>query len=148
MLLGGLNDTPEALRDIAGVLERVEPDEIHISTPTRPPAEPWVEAPNPGGLERACSVFGNTAKVLRPVEIGSVMEIDGEIADTILKIVTRHPLQEREVVQILENRAPDKVLENFSTLASSGRIRIVERHGKRFWCAANVDFPELGSPPA
>jgi wyosine [tRNA(Phe)-imidazoG37] synthetase (radical SAM superfamily) len=148
MLLGGVNDTPEALRDIAVVLERVSPDEVHISTPTRPPAEPWVEAPNAGALERACSTFGNTAKVLRPVEAASAMEIHGELADIILEIVTRHPLQESEVVQILEHRAPDRVLENFSTLASSGRIKIVERYGKRFWCAPNVEFSELASPPA
>jgi wyosine [tRNA(Phe)-imidazoG37] synthetase (radical SAM superfamily) len=148
MLLGGLNDTPEALRDLAAALERVEPDEIHISTPTRPPAEPWVEAPTAGAVERACSVFGSTARVLRPVEVSSATDIDGELADAILAIVARHPLQEREVVRILENRVPDRVLENFSALAGSGKIKIVERHGKRFWCASKVQFPELSAPPA
>ena len=40
MLIRGLNDTEQALRDIASILRRVEPDEIHISLPTRPPPKP------------------------------------------------------------------------------------------------------------
>jgi wyosine [tRNA(Phe)-imidazoG37] synthetase (radical SAM superfamily) len=143
MLLRGVNDSPEALRNIATVLERVEPDEIHLSTPTRPPAEPWVKTPGRGDLERACLVFGNIAKVLQSVEVDTETEIDGEVMDAILSIVSRHPLQELEVVRILERRSPESVLEDFSTLAHSKKINIIERHGKRFWCAAGARFPDV-----
>ena len=36
MLVRGLNDTEESLREIVAVLERVQPDEVHINLPTRP----------------------------------------------------------------------------------------------------------------
>ena len=42
MLVQGLNDTEAALQDIAAVLHRIQPDEVHINLPTRPPAETWV----------------------------------------------------------------------------------------------------------
>jgi len=106
MLLGGVNDSSEALEKIAGVLERVEPDEIHISTPTRPPAEPWVELPSREGLEYASSLFGSVARVLQPVEIDVETGIDGEIVDAIQTIVSRHPLQESEVVRTLTRWVP------------------------------------------
>ena len=45
MLISGLNDGDEALRDLAAALHRIGPDEVHINLPVRPPAEPWVEPP-------------------------------------------------------------------------------------------------------
>lgn len=144
MLLGGVNDSPEALRDLAAVLERVEPDEIHISTPTRPPAEPWVELPNRGGLERASFAFGEIAKVLQPVDVNVETATDSELVDAILSVVCRHPLQEVEVVRSLGHWVPGRVLETLSILADTGKIKIIERYGKRFWCAANTQFPDQG----
>ena len=43
MLVRDLNDSEAALQDLAAVLSRIEPDEVHISLPLRPPAESWVE---------------------------------------------------------------------------------------------------------
>ena len=36
----------EALLDLAEALRGIQPDEVQINVPTRPPAEPWVEAPD------------------------------------------------------------------------------------------------------
>ena len=142
MLMGGINDSPEAVRDIAAVLERVDPDEIHISTPTRPPAEQWVELPNRGGLERASAVFGSVAKVLQPIEVNVETGLDGELGEAVLRIVSRHPLQEIEVIRSLEHWVPGRVLETLAALTDSGKIKIIERYGKRFWCAAGTQFPD------
>jgi wyosine [tRNA(Phe)-imidazoG37] synthetase (radical SAM superfamily) len=141
MLLGGINDSTEAMRDISAALERVRPHEIHISTPTRPPAEPWVEPPSRESLNRASSIFGSIAKVLLPVDIDIESGIDGEIVDAVLAIVSRHPLQEIELVRNLAHLVPGRVRETLATLAESGRIRFVERYGKKFWCAADTQFP-------
>ena len=142
MLLGGINDSPKAVRDIAAVLERVDPDEIHISTPTRPPAEQWVELPDRGGLERASVVFGSVAKVLQPTEVNVEAGFDGELGEAVLRIVSRHPLQEIEVFRSLERWVPGRVLQTLNVLADSGKIRVIERHGKRFWCSAESQFPD------
>jgi wyosine [tRNA(Phe)-imidazoG37] synthetase (radical SAM superfamily) len=142
MLLGGINDSRDALTDIASILEQVEPDEIHISTPTRPPAEPWVEPPCQSGLERASSIFGSVAKVLSPMTVEVNSGVKGDLEDVVLTIVSRHPLQEIELVRTLEHLVPGRVLETLATLAHSKKIRVVERFGKRFWCAAETQFPD------
>jgi wyosine [tRNA(Phe)-imidazoG37] synthetase (radical SAM superfamily) len=144
MLVGGINDSPEALRDIAEILERVGPDEIHISTPTRPPAEQWVEIPDREGLERASTVLGNVARVLQPIEINVETGLDGELEEAVLRIVSRHPLQEIEVMRSLERWVPGRTLETLAALANGGKIKIIERYGKRFWCAADTQFPDQG----
>ena len=66
----------EALEDMAGVLERIAPDEIHISTPVRPPAESWVEMPDAAAVERALSVLGNVSRVLEPVVVAVDSPLD------------------------------------------------------------------------
>ena len=150
MLVRGLNDSVEALRDIADLLQRIEPDEIHISTPTRPPAEPWVEIPGQEGLERATSIFGSMTKVLQPVDAAVESEIDGELDDAVVAVVSRHPLQEIELVRTLARWVPGRVFETLTALSESERIRVVERHGMRFWCAAGTQFPDqewADSPP-
>jgi len=49
MLVNKLNDSQAALKDLAAVPSRGEPNEVHISLPLRPPAEPTEER----GLARA-----------------------------------------------------------------------------------------------
>jgi wyosine [tRNA(Phe)-imidazoG37] synthetase (radical SAM superfamily) len=142
MLLGGVNDSPSDLDDISKILECVGPDEIHVSTPTRPPAEPWVRPPGPESLERAALVFGSVARVLQPIDVDVECVNDEELAATVLAIVLRHPMQENELVRNLACWAPVRVLESLATLAAAGRIRKIERHGELFWCAARARFPD------
>ena len=142
MLLGGINDSTTALADIATVLERVEPDEIHIATPTRPPAELWVELPNSDGLERAVSILGRVAKVLKPVAVEGDSTINGDLVDSIQKIVARHPLQEIELQRLLACWVRGRVDEAMTALAESGEIQVVKRLGRRFWCASDMAFPD------
>jgi hypothetical protein len=124
------------------MLDRVGPDEIHISTPTRPPAEEWVEIPDREGLERASTVLGNVARVLQPIEVNVETGLDGELEEAVLRIVSRHPLQEIEVMRFLERWVPGRILETLAALADGGKIKIIERYGKRFWCAASTQFPD------
>jgi len=143
MLLGGVNDAPSDLRDIAKILGRVGAEEIHISMPTRPPAEPWVDLPGPESRERAASTLGSVATVLQPIEVDVESGIDEELVDAVLSIVRRHPMQESELVSNLARWVPAKVMETLVTLAACGRIMEIERYGKRFWCAADARFPDL-----
>jgi wyosine [tRNA(Phe)-imidazoG37] synthetase (radical SAM superfamily) len=146
MLLGGVNDSEEALRDLAEVLAKVEPDEIHIGTPTRPPAETWVKPPDSEGIERAASILGRVATVLEPVTVHRVPSIDGDLGEAVLGIIHRHPLDDAEIERILTHWAQVQVDNALEALATGGRIQIVERFGRRFWCAADLDFPRRLTP--
>jgi len=143
MLLGGVNDTEAALKDLAEVLMRVAPDEIHLATPTRPPAEPWVVSPEPGRLDRAAAVLGRVAKVLKPVHVDGVMTAGGDAVAAILAIIARHPLQESEIRGLLTRWAPERVEEDWAALRERDEVRSVDRLGKRFWYAGPMEFPRV-----
>lgn len=140
MLVRGLNDTEEALQAIADVLQQIQPDEIHISLPTRPPAETWVEPPDAEGLMRAQAILGSVARVLHPAH--GQFDLGGkDLVDAIVGIITRHPMNEADLAAALAHRTPEGVQQALDELAASGRAQVVVRYGVRFWSAAPSHYP-------
>lgn len=142
MLVSGLNDTHQALEEIAGVLKRVKPDAVHINLPTRPPAETWVRPPDDEGLMRAISILGRIAEVVHPAEGGFDLGGNENIVDAVVGIVTRHPMRQEELERTLNAWSPGQVKEVLEALENSGRIQVVERLGVRFWSAAPSMYPD------
>jgi wyosine [tRNA(Phe)-imidazoG37] synthetase (radical SAM superfamily) len=141
MLVHGLNDTEQALQDIASILRRVEPDEIHISLPTRPPAETWVKPSDEEGLMRALAILGEVAHVLHPAAGNFDLSGYENLADAVIGIITRHPMRQAELERTLEQGAPGRAGEILDELKQSGRAQVVERCGIRFWSAAPSHYP-------
>jgi wyosine [tRNA(Phe)-imidazoG37] synthetase (radical SAM superfamily) len=146
MLVPGLNDTEDALRDIAARVREIQPDEVHINLPTRPPAEAWLELTGiDESLMRAIGILEEAApvRIVYPVVDGSV-DLSGydNPVDAVVGVITRHPLREEELVQALDRWTAGNVREALAELERSGRAQVVIRYGKRFWTAAPSFFPD------
>jgi wyosine [tRNA(Phe)-imidazoG37] synthetase (radical SAM superfamily) len=142
MLVRGLNDTEQALRDIAAALRAIKPDQVHLSLPSRPPSEPWVQAPDEAGLLRAMAILGETATVVPPAAEIYDLSSYANVSEAIEDIIARHPMREEELRRTLERWTPGQVEEALKMLAAGGRAQVVERHGQRFWCAADYHYPD------
>jgi wyosine [tRNA(Phe)-imidazoG37] synthetase (radical SAM superfamily) len=142
MLVWDLNDTPQALQDIAKVLERIQPDAVHVNLPTRPPVESWVEPSDSEGLMRALAIFGNIAEVVHPAE--GTFDLSGyeDPLDAVLAIITRHPMRQEELEHTLSYWSPGKVQQVLADLEASGRAQVVERLGVQFWSASPSYYPD------
>jgi wyosine [tRNA(Phe)-imidazoG37] synthetase (radical SAM superfamily) len=141
MLMQGINDSEEQLFEIASILSRIRPDQVHVSVPSRPPAETDVKLPENARLLRASEILGNRALVIQPS--GGSFDLSGfeRVEDAVVAIVSRHPMQEEELLRALERWTPGQVDAALGRLASSGQVQIVERHGGRFWSAAGCHYP-------
>ena len=140
MLVSGLNDTDEALREIAKSLERIQPDEIHINLPTRPPVETWVKPASDERLKAAIQIFGKHAHVVHPAS--GTFDVQGEdIVDAIIHIIQRHPMRQDEIEKTLAHWAPNEVNQALEELRDSGRAQMVERYGEKFWSASPAFYP-------
>ena len=140
MLIKGINDTLMALGLLAETLKQIQPDEVHINLPTRPPAETWVQPPDDEGLLRATAVLGDIAKIVTPIEGDFDLSGYENITDAIVGIVTRHPMRENQLIQTLTRWSPDEVNETLDNLSSDGRIQVVERYGVRFWSVRQAHY--------
>lgn len=140
MLLKGLNDTEEALADLARALDRIGPDEVHINLPVRPPSEAWVEPPEEACIARAAAILGQIARVVRPT--GAVLDLAGcdDPIEAIVAVISRHPLPEKEIAESLARWQPSQVEETLRQLEASGRARAITRRGVRFWSAAEARY--------
>ena len=142
MLIQGLNDTEEALREIADVLAVIEPDIVHLGLPTRPPAEAWVQPSDEEGLLRAHAILGEIAHVVHPAAGSFDLSGYDNLADAVMGIITRHPMREDELVKTLERYSPSELKSVLESLIDNNRAQIVTRYGVRFWCASNSYFPD------
>jgi len=140
MLVRGLNDTEGALREIAGWMEKIRPDEVHVVQPTRPPAEAWVRPPDEASLARAKEILGNEARIVLPAVGEFDLSADQDLLKAIAGIITRHPMQESELMRALEQWSPGDVRETLQSLADSGRAQVVAREGVRFWSASDAYY--------
>ncbi|MEA3326302.1 MAG: radical SAM protein, partial [Chloroflexota bacterium] len=142
MLIGGVNDTENALRELAAWMEQIQPDEVHVLQPTRPPAEAWVKPPDEAGLERAHKILGETAKIILPAQGTFDLSYDEDLIKAITGIITRHPMKEPELVDALNQWGPQIVRETLQQLAESGRAQTVTRAGERFWSASGAYYAQ------
>jgi wyosine [tRNA(Phe)-imidazoG37] synthetase (radical SAM superfamily) len=141
MLVGGLNDGPQELKDIARVMHRIRPDAVHINLPTRPPVETWVQLPTNESLMQAMAILGNVAEVVHPAEGSFDLSGYDNIVDAVIGIITRHPMRQEELENTLSRWSPGMVNQALADLTASGRAQIVERYGVRFWSAAPSRYP-------
>jgi wyosine [tRNA(Phe)-imidazoG37] synthetase (radical SAM superfamily) len=142
MLVRGLNDTLQALGDIADVLQRIKPDAVHLNLPTRPPAETWVQPPTDENLMQAMAILGNIAEVVHPAEGGFDLSGYDNPIDAVIGIITRHPMRQEELEHTLARWSPGQVSQALADLATSGRAQVVERYGVHFWSAAPAHYPD------
>ena len=146
MLIKGLNDTEKALSDIAKLLKIIRPDEVHLCLPVRPSAEPWVEAADQEDLRRAVAILGDGARLIPPVRGNFFWQHDESWADTIVGIVSRHPLEEEELMRMLSHLSSDEAQAVLTQMKAGGKVQMVERYGQRFWCGASGCYPEEMNP--
>ena len=142
MLVRGLNDTARTLEAIAGVLEQIQPDAVHINLPTRLPAEPWVRPTDGEGLRRALAIFGNIAEVVHPAEGSFELSEHEDIVHAILDIITRHPMRQEELERALARWSPGLVKTALDELESSVQAQVVKRYGRKFWSEKQAHYAQ------
>jgi wyosine [tRNA(Phe)-imidazoG37] synthetase (radical SAM superfamily) len=142
MLLEGMNSTCRALEELAAAMEPVAPNAIHLSVPERPPSEAWVRPAREESLTRAQSILGGVAEVLHPVLGEFTFRPGPELPDSIVEVVTRHPMEEAALLRTIAELGPDgsRAKELLSELLASGRVQEVERRGRRFVTAGESEY--------
>jgi wyosine [tRNA(Phe)-imidazoG37] synthetase (radical SAM superfamily) len=143
MLVEGLNDSPQALAELASVIKPIHPEQVQINLPTRPPAESWVQLASRQSVSQAQEILGEAARILP--SLGGYFNLGNppDIEEAILGVITRHPMREDELLEALENAAPGAAQAALESLAASGRAKVVKRYGVRFWSASGTRHPSV-----
>jgi wyosine [tRNA(Phe)-imidazoG37] synthetase (radical SAM superfamily) len=140
MLIQGMNDTEEALQELALILHHIQPNQVHITLPVRPPAEAWVRPSDESGLQRAERILGKVVSLSAPVASDARAVRVGDLAETILSVVTRHPMREEELLILLSRWSAGEVHAALDDLANKHNVQSMEQNGHSFWSAAAARY--------
>ena len=142
MLIKDLNDSEETLTEIASHLRVIQPDEVHILLPTRPPVEPWVKPADHEGIQRAQDIFGSIARVVNTTDGVFELAENENLVDAVIDIITRHPMKESELLETLKKYSKGEVQNTLVLLEKSRKAQVVTRYGERYWSAILSHYPD------
>ncbi|PKO08557.1 MAG: radical SAM protein [Chloroflexi bacterium HGW-Chloroflexi-2] len=142
MLMKDLNDSVETLTEIASHLRVIQPDEVHILLPTRPPVEPWVKPADQEGIQRARDIFGSIARVVNTTDGVFELAENENLVDAVVDIITRHPMKESELLETLKKYSKGNVQNTLIILEKSRKAQVVTRYGERYWSAILSHYPD------
>ncbi|MFZ4525929.1 MAG: radical SAM protein [Chlorobium sp.] len=149
MLLGGINDSDEALRDLAAVLKEINPDMVHLVLPTRPAPDQEILLPSDERIERASALLSEVATVVHPLKGNMDLRSAPDMLEAVTAIISRHPVQQRELQKAIADCFPgeeykaDDIMRVFLLF---GNFKLVEHGGEPYWVMAQGDptMPEQG----
>ena len=136
MLLGGVNDSDEALHDLAVVLKEINPDMVHLVLPTRPAPEQKILLPSDERIERAIAILSEVTSVVHPLKGNMDLRSAPDLLKAVTAIISRHPVQQRELqTAIADCFSGDnvKAMEVMQEMLATCRFKLVEHNGEFYW---------------
>jgi len=98
LFVKGINDTREEIEAMQMLLQEIAPDEIHLNTVARPPAESEIEPLTETELEKIRQILGSKAKIIvqfsRHIQTRSPL---GNLKSRILDMLTRRPCTLKDI---------------------------------------------------
>lgn len=88
----GINDGKEELMRMKKVVDRIQPDLIHLNTVVRPPSEKWAVPLGQKEMEEIRAFFGKSASIISEFDRHPPMVSEMNIKEEILEILKRRPL--------------------------------------------------------
>jgi len=135
-LAAGITDNANALKKIAGIIKKIQPDTIDINTAVRPV---------PGGMElkvsdhilvEAQEIFGPKSSVIASFrrEGGSAFEDSRISTQDVMESLLRRPQTLLDLADALQAH-PQEVLKHLALLKTEGRIQSRQAGKDTFWSA-------------
>ena len=88
----GVNDSEEELIRMKKVVDRVQPDLIHLNTVVRPPSEKWAVPLNQKEMEEIKAFLGKSASIISEFDRHPPTVSERDMKQEILEILKRRPL--------------------------------------------------------
>lgn len=133
MLVAGLNDGEDHLRESADFLAELKPAKAYLAAPIRPPVEKWVRVPDEASINRAYHIF--SAKIDHVEYLigyeGDAFAFTGDVEQDLLSITAVHPMREEAVSQFLARAGAD--WDVVRRLLAQGQLVETHYEGHRFY---------------
>ena len=100
MLVKDVNDSEKELQSIVKAVDIIAPDRVYVVTPIRPPAESWVEPPEPETILMAQELIGKAIPIVSRESGQFGLGEFSDAREAIMEIGSRHPLRQDQATEI------------------------------------------------
>ena len=132
-LIWGMNSTRRDVEKIAELVEAIEPDEVHLNTAVRPPAEDFVDPLPLEAMQELTGLFRPPAKVIAEFPADKFAEITAN-EDTICEMLQRRPCTPQQIADVF-GMHPNEVSKYLGKLSRTGKIHPQRRGGATYYTA-------------
>ena len=119
MLIKNMNDDPQELKRMAGIVSSLHMDRVQLNTVTRPPSEPSSMRLSDSELRNICRTFGPACEIISTFEKTADIHVDTSEASLIRETLKRRPLTLDDIVRIT----------GMSHFDAKTRLGILEKEG-------------------
>lgn len=133
MLVKGVNDSTDHVRETADFLAQLRPVKAYLSIPTRPPAEKWVQPSGQEVINRAHRILQERiARVECLMEYeGNAFAFTGDVVKDLLGITAVHPMRKDAMQDFLERAGANWSI--VETLIAEDQLSETEHRGQKFY---------------
>ncbi len=122
LLVAGMNDGPEELGRIAGVVESICPDRVELNTVVRPPAHEGTLGLDARQMAAAARFFPpGMTQIIGSYVRGAILEKDEDLDSRVIELLLRRPCAAREMASSL-GVSPVELEEVLLRMRRQGRI--------------------------
>jgi wyosine [tRNA(Phe)-imidazoG37] synthetase (radical SAM superfamily) len=133
-LVWGTNSIQKDVEKIAAIIETIEPDEIHLNTAVRPPAEEFAFVMPRKKMEQMTDLFIPVARVISEFSSDKSYDITAN-EDTILAMLRRRPCTAQQIGEVFGMHL-NEVSKYIGKLSRTGKIE-AQNTGKEAYYVAN-----------
>lgn len=134
MMVKGINDSPQEIKRIAELIEKIKLDKIQLNTVVRPPAEEFVQPVSLENLKKIRRTLGEKCEIIAGFKRPSQEICSEDIKKGILTMLKRRPVTLLDISRssgINQNEA----IKYLNTLEKEDQIFTKFHRGKRYYCA-------------
>jgi len=128
----GINDREDEISNMIEVVEKINPDKIHLNTVIRPPTEKWAKPLSHDEMEKIRALFGSKASIISEFDRHHLDIIETNIEKEILRILERRPLSLVDISKLI-GISPELLKKIIDPLIYNGKIEESNFGGSLFY---------------
>ncbi len=132
VIVKGLNDSPEEILKLKEVIEKINPDKIHLNTVVRPPSEDWARPLSYEEMEKTREILGGKAEIIMPKKEREKKIEKTDIEEKIEEMAKRRPVTLEELLNIF-SVDKEEISEILNSLLKKRKIKKENFEGKDFY---------------
>ncbi len=121
MFVKGINDAPEEITRMRGVIEELRPDKIQLNTVIRPPAEAFAQPLTEEELGGIREQLGGNAEIIASFERKDQSAYKADVEEALLTLLRRRPVTLSDISEALGVHR-NEVVKYLEVLEKDGKI--------------------------